>query len=230
MIEDAAHGVNAFYKGKALGSLGGLGAFSFHETKNYISGQGGALCINADRFRERADYIRDRGTNRKQFTRGLVDKYTWVDVGSAFAPSELTCAFLLGQLEHLEVILEHRRAAWEFYRRRLGQLAAAGRLTLPVLPAHCASSYHLFHIVLRTADEREALRKHLLGSGVQAVSHYVPLHSSPMGRKLGCDARPLPVTEDISLRLLRLPLFTTITPEEQEYVCTCIEEYLDSHG
>ncbi len=228
VIEDAAHGVNAFYRGRSLGSLGTLGAFSFHETKNYISGQGGALCVNDAELCERADYIRDRGTNRKQFSKGLVDKYTWVDVGSAFAPSELTCAFLLGQLEHLDSILDRRRAAWEFYLKRLGRLAGTGRITLPVVPTHCASSYHLFHIVLRSAVESERLRKHLLERGVQAVTHYVPLHTSPMGRTFGYREGTLPVTEDLSLRLLRLPLFTSINPAEQEFVCGCIEEGLGS--
>ena len=226
VVEDAAQGVNAFYEDKALGSIGHLGAYSFHETKNYICGEGGALCINDPRFVERAEIIRDKGTNRKQFFRGLVDKYTWVDVGSSYVPSEISCAFLYAQLELLEEIAARRRASYEFYRRALKPLEAEELLQLPRIPEDCRSNYHMFYILLRDRRTRDGLLDHLKSQNIHAVFHYVPLHSSPMGRKFGYTEDDLPVTNDVSGRLLRLPLFYDISEEEQARVVDGIQTFL----
>jgi dTDP-4-amino-4,6-dideoxygalactose transaminase len=215
VIEDAAQGVNAFYGGRALGSLGQLGCYSFHETKNYICGEGGALCLNAPELVERAEILRDKGTNRKQFFRGQVDKYTWVDVGSSYVPSEIACAFLYAQLEMLEPIALRRRDLHRLYRTGLAALQDEGLLTLPQIPADCTSNHHLFYVLLPDKSARNDLLDGLTRRGVQAVFHYVPLHTSPMGRKLGYRTGDLPVTESISARLLRLPLYHDLAIEDQ---------------
>ncbi len=226
VVEDAAQGVNAFYEDKALGSIGHMGTYSFHETKNYICGEGGALCINDPRFVERAEIIRDKGTNRKQFFRGLVDKYTWVDIGSSYVPSEISCAFLYAQLELLEEIAARRRASYEFYRRALKPLEVEGLLRLPRIPEDCRSNYHMFYIVLRDRHARDELLGYLKSQNIHAVFHYIPLHSSPMGQKFGYTENDLPVTNDISGRLLRLPLYYDITKEEQTRVVDGIRAFL----
>jgi dTDP-4-amino-4,6-dideoxygalactose transaminase len=218
VVEDAAQAVNSFYEGKALGSIGDLGAYSFHETKNYISGEGGALCINRPELVERAEIIRDKGTNRQKFFRGLVDKYTWVDVGSSYVPSEIVGAFLYGQLEMMGPISDRRREIYEYYRRHLGALELEGFLQLPHTPAHCSANYHMFYVLAKDGPTRDALMNHLHKQGISAVFHYVPLHSSPMGRKLVGDVRDLPVTDSVSSRLVRLPFYYTITEEEQAEV------------
>jgi dTDP-4-amino-4,6-dideoxygalactose transaminase len=228
VVEDAAQGVNAFYEDKALGSIGHMGAYSFHETKNYICGEGGALCINDPRFVERAEIIRDKGTNRKQFFRGLVDKYTWVDVGSSYVPSEISCAFLYAQLELLEEIAARRRASYEFYRRALQPLEAEELLHLPRIPADCRSNYHMFYVLLRDRRTRDGLLDRLKSQDIHAVFHYVPLHSSPMGRKFGYTEHDLPVTNDVSGRLLRLPLFYDISEEEQARVVDGVTTFLQT--
>ena len=228
VVEDAAQGVNAFYNGQALGSIGDLGCYSFHETKNYICGEGGALCINDPALLERAEIIRDKGTNRKQFFRGLVDKYTWVDVGSSYVPSELCSAFLYAQLEMLDAISERRRRIYQHYRHLLKPLASEGLLRLPVTPEDCDSNYHLFYILLPDRETRDGLLSHLNQNGIHAVFHYVPLHSSPMGRTFGYREGDLPVTEDLSGRLLRLPLYYEITELEQERVVAQIRAFLEA--
>lgn len=225
VVEDAAQGVDASYRGRALGSIGDLGAFSFHETKNFICGEGGALCINDPALLERAEILRDKGTNRRQFFRGQVDKYTWVDIGSSYVPSEICSAFLYAQLEMTSVINASRRAKFEEYLARLAPLEAAGRLRLPRTPEDCRSNHHLFYVLLPDETTRDALAAHLRGRGVLAVFHYVPLHTSPMGRSFGYQDGDLPVTEDISRRLLRLPLFHEMTAEEQDRVVDQIEGY-----
>jgi dTDP-4-amino-4,6-dideoxygalactose transaminase len=227
VVEDAAQGVDAFYQGQALGSLGALGTYSFHETKNYISGEGGALCINEPSLIERAEIIRDKGTNRKQFFRGEVDKYTWVDIGSSYVPSEITCAFLYAQLESLDEITKRRRVSYQFYRRQLQPLEAGRLLRLPITPRECTSNYHLFYVLLRNQQTRDALLAHLQANGIGAVFHYVPLHSSPMGRKYGYHEGALPVTEEMSGRLMRLPLYYEITAEEQSRVVQQIAAFLE---
>jgi dTDP-4-amino-4,6-dideoxygalactose transaminase len=215
VVEDAAQGVNARYKDRALGSLGGMGAYSFHETKNYICGEGGALCLNSPQFVERAEILRDKGTNRKQFFRGQVDKYTWVDVGSSYVPSEICSAFLYAQLEMLGSISQRRRQLYQRYQDHLRPLEEEGLLRLPVVPEECESNYHLFYILLPDQPTRDGLMAHLKEKGILAVFHYIALHSSPMGRQLGYDEGQLPVTEDLSGRLLRLPLFYEMTEQEQ---------------
>jgi dTDP-4-amino-4,6-dideoxygalactose transaminase len=227
VAEDAAQGVNAYYDGHALGSLGHLGCYSFHETKNYICGEGGALCINDPALVERAEIIRDKGTNRKQFFRGQVDKYTWVDVGSSYVPSEICSAFLCAQLEMLDAISERRRLIYQTYRHHLKPLAAEGLLRLPYTPEDCEPNYHLFYILLPDRPTRDSLMAYLQQMGVHAVFHYVPLHSSPMGRSLGYGDGELPVTDDLSGRLLRLPLYYDITEEEQMRVITEIRSFLE---
>lgn len=230
VVEDAAQAVNSFYDGRALGSIGHLAAYSFHETKNYICGEGGALCINDERFIDRAEILRDKGTNRKQFFRGLVDKYTWVDVGSSHVPSEISCAFLYAQLEMLDAIAETRRRIYQFYRTSLKPLEAEGVLRLPRIPEDCQSNFHMFYIVLPDQATRDGLLKHLRHNGIDAVFHYVALHSSPMGQKFGFREGDLPVTEALSGRLLRLPFFHDITEGEQERVVEHIAAFLRRPG
>jgi len=228
VVEDAAQGVHAYYRERALGSIGDLGAYSFHDTKNYVSGEGGALTINNRSLLERAEIIRDKGTNRQKFFRGEIDKYTWVDVGSSFLPAEISCAFLQAQLEQLDPILQRRREIHERYAERLAPLERSGALRGPRVPAHCKQNYHMFYILLRNEQAREGLASHLRQKGIQAVSHYVPLHLSPMGRKGGYEDGSLPVTEDLAARLLRLPLWFGLGEREQDEVCDAIGEFLAS--
>lgn len=208
VVEDAAQAVQAEYKGRRPGAIGDLGCLSFHETKNVISGEGGALLINNPDLIERAEIIREKGTNRSKFFRGEVDKYTWVDIGSSFLPSELIGAFLWAQLQHAGEISNRRRQLCALYHNALQDLADAGLLQLPQPePESVAGNGHMFYLFTRTAAERGALLAHLKTAGVHAVFHYVPLHSSPAGRKFGRTAGALPVTEDLAERLVRLPLF-----------------------
>jgi len=227
VVEDAAQGVNSFYDGRALGSIGQLGCYSFHETKNYICGEGGALCINDPTLLERAEIIRDKGTNRKQFFRGQVDKYTWVDVGSSYVPSELCSAFLYAQLEMLDAISARRRAIYKFYLEHFLSLATEALLQLPQIPEECRSNYHMFYILLPDRASRDGLMKRLKENGILAVFHYVPLHSSPMGQTFGYHEGDFPVTEDVSGRLLRLPLYYDITEEEQSRVVEQVRAFLE---
>ena len=227
VVEDAAQGVNAFYDGRALGSIGHFGTYSFHETKNYICGEGGALCINSPEMVERAEIIRDKGTNRKQFFRGQVDKYTWVDLGSSYVLSEICCAFLYGQLEMLDAIAARRREIYQFYRPRLKPLEAAALLRLPSIPENCLSNYHLLYLLLPDVSIRNELLDFLKQSGIEAVFHYVPLHSSPIGRRFGYKDGDLPITEDLSGRLLRLPFYYEITEAEQKHVVEQLTSFLE---
>ena len=228
VVEDAAQGVNAFYRGNALGSIGDLGCYSFHETKNFISGEGGAICVNRPDLIERAEILRDKGTNRQKYFRGQVDKYTWVDIGSAYVPCELIGAFLYGQLEMMQTISDRRRQIYEYYQQSFEPLAAEGLLRLPYVPPECTTNFHLFYLLTRDAATRDGLLAHLNSRGIGAVFHYVPLHSSPMGRKLRCDARELPVTDSVSARLIRLPFYYTITQDEQAEVVREVTDYLRS--
>ncbi len=219
VIEDAAHAFLARYKGRALGTLGDLGCFSFHETKNVISGEGGALLIQAPELVERAEIVWEKGTNRRAFFRGEVDKYTWVDLGSSFLPSELTAAFLYAQFERAHEITARRQALCGMYRERLADLERQGLATLPHLPADCETSGHVFHLLLADAQARAGLVAHLRAREMLAVSHYVPLHSSPAGQRYGRAAGPMPVTDRVSETLLRLPLYFQMTDAELERVC-----------
>jgi dTDP-4-amino-4,6-dideoxygalactose transaminase len=226
VIEDAAQGVDASYRGRALGSIGALGAFSFHETKNCVCGEGGALCINDPALIERAEILRDKGTNRSKFLRGEVDKYTWIEVGCSAAPSELACAFLCAQLERLDEIANRRREIRLRYREALEPLEQAGRLRLPRVPDDCQSNDHIFYLLLNDQATRDALMAYLKAAGIAAVFHYVPLHTAPMGQSLGYRQGDLPVTENLSARLLRLPCYPDLTESDQDYVVSRIQGFL----
>ncbi len=225
VIEDNAHGLFARGYGKSLGTFGGLATQSFHETKNIICGEGGALVINDPRYFERAEIIREKGTNRSRFFRGQVDKYTWVDVGSSYLPSELIAAFLLAQLEKRDVIQAKRRKVWEYYQHHLDGWAEKHGVQLPTVPPGCEQPYHLYYILVPTLERRQALIAHLKSAGVQAVFHYLPLHLSDMGKTFGGKAGMCPVTESVSDRLLRLPFFNDITEDEQERVVSALKEF-----
>jgi dTDP-4-amino-4,6-dideoxygalactose transaminase len=226
VVEDAAHGLGAVQNGRALGSIGDLGTFSFHETKNLTCGEGGALCVNDPALLEAAEILRDKGTNRRQYLRGQVDKYTWVNIGSSYVPSEICAAFLYAQLEMMDQINESRRRSYEFYRNELRPLEDEGLLRLPHIPADCESNCHLFYVILPHQSARDALLNHLQTQQILAVFHYVPLHSSPMGMSYGCRDGDLPVTEDMSRRLLRLPLYHEITMQELLRVVQQIRSHL----
>jgi len=221
VVEDAAQGVNARYKGAYLGTIGEFGAYSFHETKNFSCGEGGALLTNAPRFAERAEIIREKGTDRSRFFRGQVDKYTWVDIGSSYLPSDILAAFLFAQLENMDLITTRRKAIYENYLNGLRPLAERGALILPTIPETCESNYHMFYVLLQDQSSRTALIDHLKGQGILAVFHYAPLHTSRMGEQLGYKAGSLPVTEDLSERVLRLPFYYDLSEED---VATVVRE------
>jgi len=226
VVEDAAQGILAEHKGRKLGAIGHLGCLSFHETKNVISGEGGALLVNDERFVARAEIVREKGTNRSQFFRGEVDKYTWVDIGSSYLPSELVGAFLWAQLEHAAEINARRLAACATYRAGLADLANRGVIEVPrPAPAETVSNGHMFYVLARSLAERSALIEHLKSQGVHAVFHYVPLHSSPAGRRFGRAAGGLPVTDDIAGRLVRLPLYYELSPDEIDHVVGAIRGF-----
>jgi len=207
VIEDAAQGVMASYKGRALGSIGHLGALSFHETKNIISGEGGALLVNDPRLQERAEIVREKGTNRSQFFRGQVDKYTWVDIGSSYLPGEIIAAFLWAQMEEAEAITRRRLGLWAFYHEHLAALEASGRARRPFIPADCQHNAHMYYLLLDSLAARTAFIDELARQKIQAVFHYVPLHASPMGRKAARAMGELPNTVALSERLVRLPFW-----------------------
>ena len=230
VIEDAAQGVNAHYRGKGLGSIGHLGAYSFHDTKNYVCGEGGALCINSPELAERADILRDKGTNRSRFLRGLVDKYTWVDVGSSYVPSEIACAFLYAQLEMLDEINERRGQVYDRYNELLRPLEESGALRLPSVPDDCETNHHLYFVLMPDAASRNALLEHLRSRGIAAVFHYIPLHSSPMGQQCGYNRHELPVTDFVSERLLRLPLYCELSAENQQLIVEEITLFVERQG
>ena len=224
VIEDNAHGLFGRYRGRPLGSFGGLATLSFHETKNVSCGEGGALLINEPAYIERAEIIREKGTNRAQYFRGQVDKYTWVDLGSSFLPSDLLAGFLLAQLEAADVIQARRRGIWTTYQRELGAWAAREGVQLPVVPAHCEQPYHMFYLLLPSLAERQALIAHLKARRILSAFHYVPLHLSPMGLKFGGRPGMCPVTEDVSDRLLRLPFYTELSEDDQAEVISAITD------
>ena len=226
VVEDAAQGVLAEHHGRKLGTIGHMGCLSFHETKNVISGEGGALLVNDERFVQRAEIIREKGTNRAQFFRGEVDKYTWVDLGSSFLPSELVGAFLWAQLGHAAEINALRMDLCAAYRAGLEPLARRGVLALPQPePPGIKSNGHLFYVLLKDVVARSALIAHLKSRGVHSVVHYVPLHSSPAGKKYGRPADPLAVTDDISARLLRLPLHYGLTRDQVAGIVAEISDF-----
>ncbi len=225
LIEDAAQGVGCTYRGAYLGTIGALGAYSFHETKNFGSGEGGALVINDAAFAERADILAEKGTDRTRFRLGQVDKYSWVDVGSSYYPSELTAAFLLAQLERSADITARRLTAWQRYWDGLEALQTTERLRLPTVPDDCIQNGHMFYVLLQTAAERDALLADLMARDINAVTHYVPLHGSRMGRRLGYAPGDLPVTESVAARLLRLPMYYALTAAQQKRVLGAIHAH-----
>ncbi|SHM55072.1 dTDP-4-amino-4,6-dideoxygalactose transaminase [Fibrobacter sp. UWR3] len=225
VVEDAAQGMMATYKGRALGSLGDFGCYSYHETKNYSMGEGGALLINDPKYNDRAEIIREKGTNRCQFHRGEVDKYTWVELGSSYLPSELNAAYLYAELECADIINDARMASWNAYRERLALLAEKGLVELPYIPEHCTHNAHMFYLKVEDLATRTALLKHLTYNGILAVFHYVPLHSSPAGMRFGRFHGEDKYTTNESNRLLRLPMFYGLKPEEIEYICGKVFEF-----
>jgi dTDP-4-amino-4,6-dideoxygalactose transaminase len=224
VVEDNAHGLLGRYRSRPLGSFGELAALSFHETKNFTCGEGGALLINDASYLPRAEVIREKGTNRAQFFRGQVDKYSWVDIGSSFLPSDLLAAFLLAQLEAREAIQARRREIWTRYRDGLAAWAETTGARLPVVPEHCEQSFHMFYLLLPGLAERQALMHHLKSLGILSVFHYQPLHLSPMGRRFGGQPGQCPVTEEVSDRLLRLPFYTGLSRVDQDRVIAAIIE------
>ena len=219
VIEDAAHGILSTYKGKSLGSIGHMAALSFHETKNIISGEGGALLINDATYVERAEIVRDKGTNRSKFFRGEVDKYTWVDIGSSFLPSELTAAFLWAQMEDAEIITNLRLNIWNTYHEFLKAIENYSNFRRPIIPVGCKHNAHMYYLLYPDINKRSIALAYLKQKGIGAIFHYVPLHSSPGGRKYGRMSEDLPVTEEMSRRVLRMPLWVGLDEEKINVVC-----------
>ena len=226
VAEDAAQGVNAKYKGKPLGTIGDLGAFSFHDTKNFVMGEGGAFITNDDTLARRAEIVREKGTNRANFIRGEVDKYTWVDVGSSYVQSDVLAAILKSQLEMIDEIQEKRRQIHAWYIAGLADLAKGERLRLPVIPTSCESNYHIFYVLLRSEQERNAMIRYLKEAGIGSAFHYVSLHSSPFAqRTLGLNGLRLPVTERVSGTLLRLPIYPQLGKAEIDFVLEHVHNF-----
>ena len=222
VVEDNAHGLFGKYKGRHLGTFGIFATQSFHETKNITCGEGGALLINAPGYIERAEILREKGTNRSRFFRGQVDKYTWVDQGSSYLPSDLLAAFLYAQFEKADQIQARRKLIWERYAYSLQNWAEANHVRLPYVPETCEQPYHMFYLLLPSLESRQALIGHLKSKGILSVFHYQPLHISDMGRKFGGKSRDCPVTEDISDRLLRLPFYYELDEDDQGFVIKSI--------
>ena len=225
VVEDAAQGVMSFYKGRALGSIGDFGCYSFHETKNYSMGEGGAVLVNSEKDVERAEIIREKGTNRSRFVRGQVDKYTWVDIGSSYLQSELNCAHLWAQIEDPNIINENRLASWNKYYELLKPLADGGKIELPFIPDGCEHNAHMFYIKTKDLDERTKLISFLKENGISAVFHYIPLHSAPAGEKFGRFHGEDKYTTKESERLLRLPMYYGIGDEEIDKVIETIIKF-----
>jgi len=225
VIEDVAEGFGARYRGKALGTFGDFGAFSFHETKDLICGEGGALVINDPAQYERAEIIREKGTNRSQFFRGQVDKYTWVDVGSSYVPSDLLAAFLAAQLENVDEIQAQKRSLYELYVEALSPLAQRGLIRLQAIPPDCQTNHHGFFLLVQSEQVRKALLAHLSSKGISAVFHFTPLHESVMGRRLGYEPGMLPITEEVSRCIIRLPFYHELEAEQVLRVTQTIDEF-----
>lgn len=226
VVEDAAQGVMSTYKGRALGTIGDLGCYSFHETKNYSMGEGGALVINDSAYNERAEILREKGTNRSRFLRGQVDKYTWIDFGDSYLPSELNAAYLWAQLEKADEINQNRLDTWNYYYRKLKPLAEAGKLKLPVVPDGCVHNAHMFYIKLKDLEERTRFIAYLKDKGISSVFHYVPLHSAPAGLKFGhFDGEDIFTTAE-SNRLVRLPMYYGITKRDIDAVVQAVRDFV----
>lgn len=226
VVEDAAQGVMATYKGKALGTIGTFGTLSFHETKNIISGEGGAILVNDPAYVQAAEICREKGTDRSRFFRGEVDKYTWQEVGSSYLPGELTAAFLWAQLEEAASMTAKRLLSWDHYHAGLESLEKKGRLRRPIIPEECHHNAHMYYILLEPGRDRRKMVADLNAAGVNAVFHYIPLHSSPAGRRFGRTTGDLPITDSLSSCLIRLPLWNGISTEQQDRVIDEIEKLL----
>jgi len=218
VVEDNAHSLFGKYKGKHLGTFGCMAAQSFHETKNFTSGEGGALLINEPEFVDRAEIIREKGTNRSRFFRGQVDKYTWVDIGSSYLPSDILAAYLYAQLEAHVTIQSKRERIWNFYESKIHDWAQENNIRLPVVPSHCEQTYHMYYLLFPSLEIRQGMIEHLKSKGILSVFHYLPLHLSKMGKKFGGRDGDCPVTEDVSDRLLRLPFYTGLSEDDQSRV------------
>jgi len=228
VIEDAAQGIMSTYKGKPLGSIGQLGCLSFHETKNIIAGEGGALLINDDRFTERAEVIREKGTNRSKFFRGQVDKYTWVDIGSSYLPGEIIAAFLWAQMEDARNMTDKRLAIWHAYQRGLADLERDGLVRLPIVPPDCTHNGHMFYLLFETLEMRTRAMEFLKQHDITTVFHYVPLHSSPAGVRFGRAHGDMAVTDDTTDRLLRLPLYYDMSEADTQRVIEALVSFGES--
>ena len=225
VVEDNAQGLFGKFKGRWLGTFGCLATQSFHETKNITCGEGGALLINDPRFVERAEIIREKGTNRSKFFRGQVDKYSWVDIGSSYLMSDVLAAFLFAQLEVWESIQITRQRIWKYYDQHLRSWAQERGIGCPTVPAHCEQSYHMYYLLMRSMQQRQALIAHLKSRGILTVFHYLPLHLSTMGQKMGGKPGDCPVTEEKSDRLVRLPFYNSLTQEDQDKVIQALREF-----
>lgn len=225
VVEDNAHGLFGKYKGKYLGTFGCLATQSFHETKNFNCGEGGALLINDPQYIERAEVIREKGTNRSRFYRGQVDKYTWVDLGSSYLPSDMLAAYLYAQLEVQEQIQAKRQEIWEYYHKHLQDWAEKHGIRFPIVPDHCEQAYHMFYLLMPSLEKRQALIAHLKAQNIISAFHYLPLHLSEMGQKFGGKEGDCPVTEEVSDRLLRLPFYNDLTEVDLARVVAAICEF-----
>ena len=225
VVEDNAHGLFGKYKGRQLGTLGCLGTESFHETKNITCGEGGALLINEERFTQRAEIIREKGTNRARFFRGQVDKYSWVDIGSSYVMSDVLAAFLYAQLEEWPAIQAKRQSIWRRYDAELLDWAQSNGVRQPIVPSHCEQAWHMYYLLLETLDDRQAMIHHLRARGIGAVFHYLPLHLSEYGSRWGGKAGDCPVTESVSDRLVRLLFYNLLSEEEQTRVIEAVREF-----
>lgn len=225
VVEDAAQGLLSSYKGRSLGTIGHLGCISFHETKNVICGEGGALLVNDPSLVDRAEIVLEKGTNRRNFFRGMTDKYSWVDIGSSFLPSDLIAAFLFAQLENAEKIVTKRLELAQAYHAKLSLLADTGRVALPGIKQICAGNGHIFYMLMRSESERDGLIRHLSRHDISAVFHYVPLHSSPAGKRFGRQHGVLDVTESVAARLVRLPAYFDMTLDDVDYVAAAVAEF-----
>ncbi len=230
VVEDNAHGLFGKYQGRYLGTFGCMATQSFHETKNITCGEGGALIINDPKYIERAEIIREKGTNRSRYFRGQVDKYSWVDIGSSYLMSDVLAAFLYGQLEQWQTIQNKRRRLWEYYDRQLSGWAAENHVRTPIVPADCEQAYHMYYLLLPSLEARQGLIAYLKSRGIMSVFHYLPLHLSDRGKIYGGKVGDCPVTEDVSDRLLRLPFYNSLTEALQEIVIAAIKEYPLPHS
>jgi dTDP-4-amino-4,6-dideoxygalactose transaminase len=226
IVEDAAQAVNAKYKNRFLGTIGDIGCYSFHESKNYVCGEGGAILINNEEFIERSEIIWEKGTNRRKFFKGEIDKYTWVDVGSSFLGSDLNAAFLYAQLEKMNEILQMRKIIYEYYDQRFKEYEGEEIFRIPIIPEYSKLNYHMYYLILKNHKLRESMMKYLNSKEIGATFHYIPLHKSPMGIRLGNENNDLPITEEYSSRLLRFPMFPEMKKEMIDFILFNIDKFL----